>query len=258
MDHTQGMMFHQQLRDFRPFLMESLYYFILVLTDFILDNNLAPIPLSKMFMHGSPSGKERQKVEKAFPGVEIFNRYASHEFEGIACACPAHSGMHISIDSYFVEFIREDNSSASPGEIARLIITDLDNRAMPLIRYEIRDMAWHINERCPCGRGLPLMSDLVGRKNEYVITADGKKRYFAFFHDFFDQYQEVRYFQIHQNGRGIVEAHVVKDNATDEKALSEKLSEALNAHLGTGVAVQYVTGIREEKNGKILPVKRTN
>jgi len=256
MDHKQGLLFYEQLRDFHPFLMESLYYFTLILTDFILDNNLAPIPLSKMFMHGKPSGKERQKVEKAFSGVEIFNRYSSHEFEGIACACSAHSGMHISIDSYFVEFIREDNSAASPGEIARIIITDLDNKAMPLIRYEIRDMAWYIKETCPCGRGLPLMSDLAGRKNEYIITADGQKRYFSFFHDFFDRYEEVRYFQIHQNGRGVVEAQIVKDHAADANTLSEKISEALNAHLGTGVLIKYVEGIREEKNGKILPVKR--
>ncbi len=166
--------------------------------------------------------------------------------------------MHISMDSYFVEFIRDDNSAALPGEIARIIITDLDNKAMPLIRYEIRDMACYISESCSCGRGLPLMSDLAGRKNEYVVTAAGNKLYFSFLHDFFNRYQEVRFFQIHQNGQGTVEVRIVKDHTVDENSLSEKIAEALNSHLGTGVIVKYVEGIEEEKNGKILPIKRIN
>lgn len=256
MNLKQGLLFHEQLMRFQPFLMESLYHFILTLANFILDNNLSPIPITKMFMHGVPSRKERKKVEEVFPGVEIFNRYSSHEFEGIACECSAHAGMHISADSYFVEFIKEDNTAASPGEIARIIITDLDNRAMPLIRYEIRDMGWYLDKTCPCGRGLPLMSGLAGRKDEYVISADNKKFYFSFFHEYFDRYHEVRFSQIYQNGNGCIEVQIVKEHVVEEDILSGKITKELNDYLGTGVTTKYVDAISEEKNGKILSIKR--
>jgi len=258
MNLKEGLLFHEQLMHFQPFLVESLYHFILTLANFILDNNLKPIPITKMFMHGVPSPKERQKVEKVFPGVEIFNRYSSHEFEGIACECSEHLGMHISIDSYFVEFVREDNTPAPPEEVARIIITDLDNKAMPLIRYEIRDMGMYFDKNCSCGRGLPLMSGLAGRENEYILSADNKKFYFSFFHHFFNQYEEIRYFQLHQNGQGVVNVWIVKDHETNENILSKKISEELNEHLHTGISIKYVSAISEEKNGKISPIKRVN
>ena len=252
----QGLLFYERLKNFQPFLIESLYYFILILTQFILDNHLEPIPLSKMFMHGLPSKREREKIEKVFPGVEIYNRYSSHEFEGIACECSEHLGMHISIDSYFVEFVREDGAPASTGEIARVIITDLDNKAMPLIRYEIRDMGRYFDKSCSCGRGLPLMSGLAGRKDEYILSADNKKFYFSFFHHFFDRYEEVRYFQVHQNGRDGVEVWIVKEYEIDENVLSKKISEELLKHLNVNVTIKYVNELSEEKNGKIVPIKR--
>jgi phenylacetate-CoA ligase len=258
MNLEQGLLFYDQLTRFQPYLIESLYYFILILTNFILDNNLKPIPIAKMFMHGMPLMKEKKKIEKAFSDVEIYNNYASHEFEGIACECSEHLGLHMSIDAYMVEFIREDSSVASPGEIARIIITDLDNKVMPLIRYEIGDMGWYLDKRCSCGRGLPLMSNLAGRKSEYVVSADNKKFYFSFFQDFFDRYHEVRYFQVHQNGKSSIEVQIVQDHEVDENMLSAKIIKELNEYLRTGVTIKYVDALLEEKNGRILPIKRIN
>jgi len=256
--HDQALRWYRRLKDFNPYLLESFHFFIQILTNFIIDNHLDPIPIKKIFCLGAPVGRERKKMEQAFPGVEIHDRYGPHEFEGIGTECSKHKGMHISVDSYYVEFLREDDTFASPREIAQLIVTDLDNKAMPLIRYDISDMASYYGEQCPCGRGLPLMSNLCGRRNDYIITADNKKLYFVFFQEFFDHYDAVRYFQISQKGSGDVDVSIVKEGETDENKLFSVIAQDLKREIGKNIIVKQVKSIEEAKNGKMSFVKRAD
>jgi phenylacetate-CoA ligase len=53
-------------------------------------------------------------------------------------------------------------------------VTDLVNRAMPLIRYQVGDMAALSERQCPCGRGLPLLERIAGRIADYVVTPSGE------------------------------------------------------------------------------------
>jgi phenylacetate-CoA ligase len=55
-----------------------------------------------------------------------------------------------------------------------VVVTDLQNRAMPVIRYQIGDTAVLSDRRCSCGRGLPLLEAVTGRVADYVVTPDGK------------------------------------------------------------------------------------
>jgi len=61
-----------------------------------------------------------------------------------------------------------------PGEAGSVVVTDLTNPAMPLLRYPVGDVAVLSERRCPCGRGLPLLERLEGREADYVVTADGE------------------------------------------------------------------------------------
>jgi phenylacetate-CoA ligase len=58
-----------------------------------------------------------------------------------------------------------------PGSV---VVTDLSNFAMPLVRYQIGDVAVRADRTCPCGRGLPLLESVEGREADYVVTADGR------------------------------------------------------------------------------------
>jgi phenylacetate-CoA ligase len=252
----EALAWYKELRDCSPYLLESFDYLVHILASFIVDNSLDPIPVKKLFCLGTPSAHERIKIQKAFPGVDIYNRYGPHEFEGVATDCAEHKGMHISIDSYFVEFVREDGSYADPGEVAHLIITDLDNKAMPLIRYNIRDLARYYDEQCPCGRGLPLMSGLDGREGDYIESADKQKFYFSHLKGFFDRYDEVRWVKVAQSGGGDVAVEIVKECKTDELALARKVAADLKAKIGQEISVRYTDSIQEAHNGKMGFIKR--
>jgi phenylacetate-CoA ligase len=116
---------------------------------------------------------QREGIESVFQ-CKLFNRYGSREFGNIAHECSEHSGMHINIDHVYIECLKEDGEPANPGETGELIITDLDNYAMPFIRYRIGDTGVLSDRNCNCGRSLPLLEEVGGRTFDIIVGANGR------------------------------------------------------------------------------------
>ena len=116
---------------------------------------------------------ERQTLEEVFQ-CPVTNRYGCEEVSIIACQCEAHNGLHVNADGIYLEVLRGDGEPAEPGELGMVVVTDLTNMAMPLIRYQIGDMGVLTDRRCPCGRGLPLLERVEGRIADYVLTPQGR------------------------------------------------------------------------------------
>ena len=117
---------------------------------------------------------ERLIIEDVF-GVEVTDRYGCEEVSLIASECERHEGMHLNVEHLYIEFIKDDGSPARPGEMGRIIVTDLMNKAMPIIRYQVEDMGVPSDKKCSCGRGLPLMERIVGRTADFLIRRDGSR-----------------------------------------------------------------------------------
>jgi phenylacetate-CoA ligase len=115
---------------------------------------------------------ERALIEEVFV-CKIFNRYGCRETSVIASECNEHNGMHINAECIYLEI--EKNSLGRYGkDEGEIIITDLLNYGMPLIRYKIEDVGSLSEEPCSCGRGLPLLKSLTGRSTEFILTPEGK------------------------------------------------------------------------------------
>jgi phenylacetate-CoA ligase len=116
---------------------------------------------------------ERQTIEEVFQ-CPVTNRYGCEEVGLIACQCEQHEGLHINSDNVYVEVLRPDGTPSQPGEPGMVVVTDLQNMAMPIIRYQIGDTAVLSDGMCPCGRGLPVLDRIDGRIADYVITPGGE------------------------------------------------------------------------------------
>src|SRR4029077_8403140 len=91
----------------------------------------------------------------------------------IASECATHEGMHINAENLLVEVVSGERScSDEDGEI---VITDLSNFAMPMIRYRIRDVGRIKQASCSCLRGLPLMELSAGRVTDFLVATSGTK-----------------------------------------------------------------------------------
>jgi len=90
----------------------------------------------------------------------------------IAFECPK-GNMHINADVLWVEFLR-DGRPVGPGESGDIVVTDLFNEVMPVIRYRTGDVGKAKGGDCPCGRALPLMELRVGRQLEMLRLPNGQ------------------------------------------------------------------------------------
>jgi phenylacetate-CoA ligase len=115
---------------------------------------------------------QRAAIEKAF-ACPVTNRYGCEEVSLIACECERHDGLHVNAEGVYVELLR-DGQPVGPGEDGSVVVTDLTNRAMPLLRYQVGDVASWSGRPCPCGRGLPLLGRVEGREADYVVTPSGE------------------------------------------------------------------------------------
>jgi phenylacetate-CoA ligase len=117
--------------------------------------------------------EQRELIERMF-GCAVFDRYGTREVGDIASECEKHDGLHVSMFMHYIEILDDDLLPCGEGETGNLYVTLLTNYTMPLIRYRIGDMAKATSKQCPCGRGLPLIREVVGREMDNFIAPGGK------------------------------------------------------------------------------------
>ncbi len=130
-------------------------------------------------------------------GVPVIDIYSANEIGTIAHQCPEHTCYHVQAESVLVEVLDDDGNPCLPGRMGRAVITALHNFAMPLIRYDIGDYV-EVGPPCPCGRGLPVLTRIVGRERNLVVLPTGEKVSSAFFEKEITKIAPVRQFQLTQ------------------------------------------------------------
>jgi phenylacetate-CoA ligase len=162
---------------------------------------------------------DRAMLERAF-GPNIFETYGSRETMLIAAECEAHAGMHLSEENLCVEIVK-DGRTAAAGEAGDVVVTDLHNYGMPMIRYLNGDVARRAGTtRCACGRSLARLEQVDGRRADTLTDREGNTVPGIVFHVLFSDARRelVRQFQAVQNVRGEVTLKVVRgrDFAQDD------------------------------------------
>ncbi|MBV9836435.1 MAG: phenylacetate--CoA ligase family protein [Alphaproteobacteria bacterium] len=110
-------------------------------------------------------------------GVTVIDTYSTRECGYLAFQCPEHEHYHLQAESALVEILDESGAPTRPGAIGRVVVTPLHNLAMPLLRYDIGDYAETGNGPCPCGRGLPVIKSILGRRQNLLRLPDGSERW---------------------------------------------------------------------------------
>jgi phenylacetate-CoA ligase len=151
----------------------------------------------------------RALIEGAF-GCRVFDKYGAREFSGIAHECDAHGGYHVNAESYIVEVVR-DGRPAAEGEVGEVLVTDLNNRCVPLVRYRLGDLAVATSAACPCGRGLPLLERVIGRLQSIVLGTNGRYLPATFFAHFFKEFEyAVARYQVVQDVRDRLDVRIIR------------------------------------------------
>jgi phenylacetate-CoA ligase len=120
-----------------------------------------------------PLFPEQRNIIEEVLGCRVFEHYGSREFGMIAGECEQHNGMHINTASAFLEYLPVE-SSDTPG-LHEIYVTDLLNYGMPLIRYRVNDCVLTGPEKCACGRGYPLVRQIIGRTGDVFQLPNGDR-----------------------------------------------------------------------------------
>jgi len=113
----------------------------------------------------------RQRTREQL-GVDIAENYGSTEaFLGWECPAGNH---HVNAEHVLLELVDEGNRPVGPGKIGRVLVTTLENRLAPLVRYDIGDYAAAAAGPCACGRTLPLLGKIIGRGMNLFRLGDGR------------------------------------------------------------------------------------
>ncbi len=114
---------------------------------------------------------QRRRIEELF-GVRAFNSYGLSEMNGpgVAFECIEQRGLHIWEDCFVAEVIDPVTLDPLPeGEVGELVLTTLDRRAMPLLRYRTRDLTRILPGPCACGRSHRRIDRISGRSDDMLI-----------------------------------------------------------------------------------------
>ena len=166
--------FHRQLAGFQPSLILGYASALDFLATFLKSRSLSlESPTGLISSAETLTPEHRANIESAF-SCPLLNRYGSREFGVVAQQCEARNGLHVFSDQVQVEILTPDGDPCPPGELGEIVITDLANFVMPLIRYRTGDMARSMAEPCTCGRGFPLLKGVEGRTSELIVGKNGK------------------------------------------------------------------------------------
>ncbi len=244
--------FLEQWQHSKPTLLYGHAHSIYLLADTIRSNNLvAPRPSGILSTSMMLIPSERKVIEEVF-GVKVTDRYGCEEVSLIACECEQHLGMHLNIEHLVIEFLKDDDTPAAPGEPGRIVVTDLMNQAMPLIRYAVEDVGVYSDRVCSCGRGLPIMEHVTGRVADFLIKPDGSRvAGVSLIENTLTNYAGIEQMQIVQSKLNQIELNIVRAENYPE-ATTEALLQYFSDIFGREVAVNinYIDRIAPEPSGK--------
>lgn len=161
------------LHRFKPQIIQAYTNPIYILSNYILESGRRVDKPKAVIVTAEPCyPSQRAVIERAF-NCPVYAFYGAREAGYIGVECATHRHYHINTHGVYLEIIK-DGKPAAPGEIGDVVITDLQNDVMPLIRYRIGDMAsMSPDEECACGSRLPMLDFMAGRETDVFVLPHG-------------------------------------------------------------------------------------
>ncbi|MFX0132865.1 MAG: phenylacetate--CoA ligase family protein [Candidatus Hodarchaeota archaeon] len=163
----------EKLNEIRPTLIRGYPASLEIFAKFIKSRNLnIPSPTAIQTASETVLPEQRRIIEQVF-NSKLFDLYGHGESTVYAGECQ-HNGMHLDLEYGYSEFIKTDETREM-NNVYNVISTSLWNFSMPFIRYDTEDLVLLKNSKCICGRGLPVITKVIGRQADIIEGINGVK-----------------------------------------------------------------------------------
>lgn len=191
----------------------------------------------------------RQAMAKAFPQASIVSQYANEECGILAQELPRWQDVfHMNRSGYIFELLQMNSDQpASDGELGRIVLTDLTNYALPLIRYDTGDVGIVKHS----AEGIPYFSALYGRMRDIIYNTEGQPIHPSFISRTLKNYLQIMQWQFIQRGE---KEYALRLSLKDDNAFSaeREVLQDLRESLGDNAAIriEYIKEIPVLNSGK--------
>jgi len=193
---------------------------------------------------------QRALINEVFGANKVFDHYGSREFY-IASECKEHKGYHVHAEVVLVEVVDNDGKHRKPGELGRILVTDLSNLVFPFIRYEIGDVGILSDEAaCPCGIKLPKLAKVEGRIADVIVLTD-RVLTPPNFTILLSDYEGIEQYQLIQKTKNALILNIIRNNEykeNNEGYIKKGMADLTGP--GVDVKIEYVDKIDTPASGK--------
>ncbi len=203
--------------------------------------------ISSMIANAEPLGDPIKNSIKRYFGFNILSRYSNME-NGILSQQITNGGsfFHINWASYYIEVLDlKEDKPAGYGNLGRVVVTDLFNYHMPIIRYDTGDLA--VMDISNTFNNAPAFTKVEGRKMDAIYSTDGRIMTTVVYE--LEYFPEIKQFQFIQEDKKL---YLVKINIDRHFKQEKKMTTLLKSFLGEDaiIKIEYVDEIPELSSGK--------
>ncbi len=245
--------FAKLLQRWKPAMFRAYPSAMYIFAKFLQEQGINDIQPKLIETTGEKLQKNHLKLISEVFNCRVAEHYSSWEIYDIAYQCPE-KGLHVSEDRY-LELVNEKGKEVSNGEIGEVVLTSLTQYGMPFIRYKNEDLGIYEGSSCKCGRGMPVLREVVGRFQDLLVRPDGQAVYGALVDYITHDKTEVERFQVYQPDKNNIEIRIVPKTDIDESWIEQIISET-QPFFGEGmdITVKMVAEIPLTTSGKLQTV----
>jgi len=240
-----------QIQEYKP---EQIYGYSSLIAEFcrfVVKNNIKFTGIKGVYSTAEPL-LERKLISKAF-NAPVYDQYGCSEIPCIAHECK-HGNMHLNSDWILAEFVDIPNCK----DLKRIVCTPLYAYGVPLLRYDVGDIAVAASKKCDCGLNYPVIELKVGRLSDNILAPDGTIVSSSLLGWQFEHAMRgIKQYQVIQKEIDHIHVIIVRENGyTDENEniIRNHFAKILDCK-SVRVTFEYNDRILAEKNGKFRTIK---
>jgi phenylacetate-CoA ligase len=242
----------QAIQQYQPRCMYGYASSLALLAAHLLDRNkrLRLPKLKVVCTTGEPLFEHQRQLIGAAFGAPVANEFGSRDIGFTAHETPE-GQMLLMNESIILEVLDEQGQPVPRGGTGEAVMTALESFAQPFIRYRTGDMVRVADESCPAGRGLDVITEVLGRSTDFVVRADGTIMHALAVIYILRAVTGVGEFKIVQQSLNDIEVLVVP-NASWRSSGRTEIETGLQKRLGgeTRIDIRLVDSIPAESSGK--------
>ena len=252
-----------KLRHYRPASIQAYPSTLALLATWMKQHNEPRIDGVKVLLCGSENLYPAQKslFAEVF-AARVYSWYGHAEACCLAGYCDQQDYYHAYSEYSYVELVDDAGRVVpwEPGARGELVGTSFLNNTMPFIRYRTGDISTAGPKSCSCGRNYPLIAKIEGRKQEYVVTADGRAIALTglIFGQHWHAFARMKQVQLVQDQPGRITVRLVRTeqfSPSDEQEIRDKIAGCVGS--GLDIDFDYVDYIEPTERGKHVFVKQS-